>query len=64
MYLKRHARHVQKKIAAERSGAAPTKRTLDAIENNRRWIEHYRDLLKARTGESEALSAKHFFPQF
>lgn len=57
MYLKRHARHVQKSLSAQRAGKQPTKRTLDAIENNRRWIDHYQQLLKARERDRRKAAA-------
>lgn len=47
-YKRRHARHIQKRLAAERAGRKVTKRTLDAIENNERWIEYFENLINQR----------------
>lgn len=45
MYQKRYAKHTQKKIKMEKKGEPVPKRTLDAIENNAGWIQHYSELL-------------------
>ena len=45
-YKRRHARHIQKRLAAERAGRKVTKRTLAAIENNEQWIKHFENLIK------------------
>jgi len=45
-YKKRLGRHVQKKLAAERKGEQAGKRTLDAIDNNQRWVDHYTRLIQ------------------
>lgn len=47
MYKKRLGGHIQKKLAAERRGEEVGKRTLAAIENNQRWVEHYIKLIDA-----------------
>ncbi|HMQ47939.1 MAG TPA: hypothetical protein PKA00_11140 [Saprospiraceae bacterium] len=47
MYKKRLGSHEQKRIKFERSGKTTPQRTLDAIENNRRWVEHYENQIKA-----------------
>jgi hypothetical protein len=44
-YKKRLGRHEQKKLAQERAGKKVSKRTLNAIANNRQWIEYYESLL-------------------
>lgn len=49
MYQKRHARHYQKKLSAERLGKKVTQRTLNAIENNAQWVRHYQQLLRPHT---------------
>lgn len=41
LYKKRLGGQIQKKLAVERKGESPTKRTLDAIENNKKWVAHY-----------------------
>ncbi|NUO01012.1 MAG: hypothetical protein HUU01_10400 [Saprospiraceae bacterium] len=46
-YKKRLARHIQIDLAAQRAGRKTTKRTLDAIENNRQWVAHYEAQLEA-----------------
>ena len=46
-YKKRHARHVQKKIALESKGEPVPQRTLEAIENNEQWVKHFEAKLKA-----------------
>ena len=45
-YKKRLGRHVQKKLAAERRGEQAGKRTLDAIDNNQKWVDHYTRLIQ------------------
>ncbi|KGE88586.1 MAG: hypothetical protein ACE362_08380 [Phaeodactylibacter xiamenensis] len=45
-YKKRLGRHMQKKLAAERKGEQAGKRTLDAIDNNQKWVEHYTRLIQ------------------
>lgn len=44
-YKKRLGKHEQKAIAQERTRGEATRRTLEAIENNRHWVEHYTTLL-------------------
>lgn len=44
-YKKRLGSFEQKKKAAERKGQKVSKRTLNAIENNRQWVEHYTELI-------------------
>jgi len=48
-YKKRLARHIQIDLAEQRAGRKTTKRTLDAIENNRHWVAHYEAQLDAAT---------------
>ena len=45
-YKKRLGRHTQKKLAMERRGETVSKRTLDAIENNQGWVDHYTRLIQ------------------
>jgi parvulin-like peptidyl-prolyl isomerase len=45
LYKKRLGGHKQKADALERKGKPVPQRTLDAIENNRHWINHYERLL-------------------
>jgi len=45
MYRKRYWRHLQKKQATERSGKKVNSRTLQAVENNRKWLVHYETAL-------------------
>ena len=44
-YKKRLGRFEQKKLLAERKGQKVNKRTLNAIENNRQWVEYYSQLI-------------------
>ncbi|MCB0375638.1 MAG: hypothetical protein KDD04_06945, partial [Sinomicrobium sp.] len=44
-YKKRLGKHEQKAKVQERQKGSVTRRTLDAIENNRHWVEHYTDLI-------------------
>jgi hypothetical protein len=46
MYKKRYAKHVQKKLANDRNNKKTNSRTLQAIENNARWIAYYEELIK------------------
>ncbi len=46
MYKKRYASHLQKKLANDRAGRKTPKRTLNAIANNRAWVEHYTALVR------------------
>jgi len=55
-YKKRLGKHEQKAKAQERTKGEATRRTLEAIENNRHWVEHYTELLNqaeaaAKTGK-------------
>jgi hypothetical protein len=50
-YKKRLGKHIQKKIKQEGKGEVVSKRTLNAIENNQRWVEHYTQLLQKLSGE-------------
>ncbi|MGH1433095.1 MAG: hypothetical protein ACRBG0_01410 [Lewinella sp.] len=45
-YKKRLGRHTQKKLVTERRGETVSSRTLSAIENNQKWVEHYTQLLE------------------
>lgn len=45
-YKKRLGRHTQKKLNLERKGEPVSKRTLSAIENNQRWVNHYIQLIQ------------------
>jgi hypothetical protein len=58
LYLKRHARHVQIQLANDRAGRVTNQRTLDAIDNNARWIEHYETLLKEVDFETSMILAE------
>jgi len=49
-YKKRLGSHEQKAIKLERAGKEIPKRTLEAIENNERWIEHYTGLINQAEG--------------
>lgn len=51
-YKKRLGSHTQKKLKLERSGKEVPTRTLNAIENNKQWVEHYEQLI------NEALTGK------
>lgn len=44
-YKKRLGKHQQKAKVQERTKGEATRRTLEAIENNRHWVEHYTALL-------------------
>lgn len=44
-YKKRLGSHQQKAIVQEKKKGKATRRTLDAIANNQRWVEHYTNLL-------------------
>lgn len=44
-YKKRLGKHEQKAKAQERTRGEATRRTLEAIENNKHWVEHYTTLL-------------------
>ncbi len=44
-YKKRLGKHQQKAKTQERTKGEATRRTLEAIENNRHWVEHYTELL-------------------
>ena len=52
-YKRRLARHIQKRIAAERAGRKVSKRTLTAIENNSRWVRHYENLINQKQQRHE-----------
>lgn len=52
-YKKRLGRHIQKKIKQEGSGAPVSKRTLNAIDNNQQWVDHYTQLLQALSRETK-----------
>lgn len=54
-YKRRLARHIQKRIAAERAGRKVTARTLAAIENNREWISHYENLISQKQQRHETI---------
>jgi hypothetical protein len=47
-YKKRHARYIQKRIAAQRAGRKVTSRILQAEANNGQWVEFYKELLNAQ----------------
>ncbi len=53
--LKRHKKRLgeqtQKKMAAERKGEAVQRRTLDAIENNRNWVNSLTALINQKQGK-------------
>jgi hypothetical protein len=52
-YRKRYARHVQRKLAAERAGKKANQRTLAAIENNAHWVHHYETALAEAMGKNQ-----------
>jgi hypothetical protein len=52
-YKKRLGRHTQKKLAIERKGETVSIRTLSAIENNQKWVEHYTQLLQEYSNLNE-----------
>jgi hypothetical protein len=45
LYKKRYAKHVQKKRYNDKNGLETNRRTLQAILNNKQWIEHYQKQL-------------------
>ncbi len=49
-YKKRMGSHQQKALKLERKGLAVPKRTQMAIENNRRWVQHYEQLIREAVG--------------
>ncbi|MCB0553025.1 MAG: hypothetical protein KDD02_05690 [Phaeodactylibacter sp.] len=49
MYKKRLGSHEQKKLSAERKGEKVSRKTLNAIENNRQWVQHYTGLISQLT---------------
>lgn len=49
-YKKRLGSHTQKKLKLERKGQEVPARTLQAIDNNRRWVEHYIGLINQAEG--------------
>lgn len=51
MYKKRLGSHEQKKLTAERKGECVSKKTLNAIDNNKNWVAHYEQLIKKATKE-------------
>jgi len=51
-YKKRYAKHVQKHQYNQRNSLETNLRTLRAIENNRKWIEHYQKELNDLHGTS------------
>ena len=53
-YKKRLGKHEQKAIAQERKRGEVTRRTLDAIANNRHWVEHYTELLNQAEAAAKA----------
>lgn len=44
-YQKRLARHTQIKIARDHAGLPVSRRTLAAIENNAKWVDHFQQLI-------------------
>lgn len=46
MYNKRLGKHQQKVIKLEKAGKQIPKRTADAITNNKKWVEHYTELIR------------------
>lgn len=53
-YKKRLGKHQQKAIAQERKRGEATRRTLEAIANNRHWVEHYTELLNQAEAAAKA----------
>lgn len=49
-YKKRVGTHTQKKIKLEKAGQPVPQRTLDAIENNKQWVQHYIGLINQAEG--------------
>ena len=49
-YKKRLGSHQQKALKYERKGEEVPKRTLDAIANNRQWVEHFTTLISQAEG--------------
>jgi len=51
MYKKRLGKHQQKASVQQRSKGTVSKRTANAIENNRQWVEYYTQLIDQYNGQ-------------